>query len=575
MPLWVLKLVAGARFVGAWLDVRSALLLVLCSAVLLFVPIGMLSAQIVVRLPLLHVPTLHEMRQRPLITLRLAALFARGMLAGVIAIPACVAAWLLAAVLAQSPPWLMVALPALIGAIFGVVVHRSWKGLVVFVVSVMCVFLALWCTLLDGAPAASQVASQVASQAAGNAAVPAVTQGVDVKALFVRLQAGNPLRMSTEQRAVLAFTPDELAAVLRWLTQRVDPNATVRVASDHGQHALAWQLSVALPVPYRSYLNASGTTAVRLSGAAPVMPVCSFAIGAVRVRGWLCEQLLLGWYPSRGIAQDALAAPADLLHAVAHLDQLRVDEHGVGVAYRRVAMDDATRRVLQQLLGPGDAVTAAVAAQLLYIQQDLARLQRAPDRFQAVLQNAFRLAQVRSRVGDPVSENQGAILALAIMFGSEEIAAAAGMPRPQNVAETAARIGPLTLLGREDWVKHFLVSAALVQVATAGVSDVAGRVKEQLDARGGSGFSFADLLADRAGARFGEVLSADADTAAKVQHRLVSRYELAAFFPLKSALPEGMQQGQFQSDFGAVGSPQYLAVEAEIARQLAGCDLYR
>ena len=562
MPLWVLKLVASARFVGAWLDVKSAALLVLCSAILLFVPVGVLSAQVVVRLPFLHAKG-----QRPSVTRRLVALFARGVLAGSIAIPACLVVWSVGALLAQSPPWVMVALPALIGAVFGVVVHRSWKGLMVFAGSVLLVGLALWCTLLDGAPASAQ---RMSDAPAAN-----VAQPVDVKALFVRMQAGNPLRIGSGQRAVLTFTPAELAAALRWLTQRVDPNATVYVAADHAQGALRWTLSVALPLPYRSFLNVSATTAVRLSGATPAMPVCHFAIGAVRMRGWLCEQLLLGWYPSRGAAQDALAAPVDLLNAVARLDQLRVDENGAGIAYRRVAMDDATRRVLQQLLGPGDAVTAAVAAQLLYIQQDMARLQRAPDRFQAVLQNAFRLAQVRSRVGDPVSENQAAILALAIMFGSAEVAVAAGMPRPQNVAETAARIGPLTVLGREDWVKHFLVSAALVQVATADVSDVAGRVKEQLDARGGSGFSFADLLADRAGTRFGEALSADAASAEKVQQRLVSRYALSAFFPLTNALPEGLQQAQFQSGYGAVGSPQYRAIEAEIARQLAACDLYR
>ena len=569
MPLWVLKLVASARFVGGWLDVPSALLLVLCTAVLVFVPVGLLSARIVSWLPHLRTQAMRRSLGR-----RCVALLAHGVLAGSIAMLACTVAWLIPALLAPSPPWLMVALPALIGSLGGVVMQRSWKGLAVFVATILAVCVTLWGALLDGTP------MTLPGTSVATTGLPVSAQSVDVKAVIERLKAGNPLRMSTAQRAAVAVTPDELTALLRWLAQRVDPGATVRVAGDRGRHAVDWTVALALPMPVRRHLNVSGTSAVRLIGTTPVMPVCELAIGSVHMSAWLCEQMLLGWYPSGGAAPDALAAPVDLLHAVVHVEQLRVDEYGAGIAYRRVAMDDASRRVFQQLLGPGKAVTAAVAAQLLYVQQDARRLRTAPDRFQAVLQNAFRLAQVRSRVGDPVAENQGAILALGMLFGSEDVAIAAGMPRPQNIAEIAAQIGPLTLLGREDWVKHFLVSAALVQVATSDVSDVAGRVKEQLDARGGSGFSFADLLADRAGTRFGELLSADADAAAMVQRRLVSHYELTDFFPASAysennVLPEGMQQAQFQNDIGGVGGARYRVLEAEIARRLAECDFYR
>ena len=67
---------------------------------------------------------------------------------------------------------------------------------------------------------------------------------------------------------------------------------------------------------------------------------------------------------------------------------------------------------------------------------------------------------------------------------------------------------------------------------------------------GGSGFSFADLLADRAGTDFALAATRDEPTA---------------------DLPEGVPDAQLQSDYGGVGGRRYKQVVDEIERRLAGC----
>ena len=65
-----------------------------------------------------------------------------------------------------------------------------------------------------------------------------------------------------------------------------------------------------------------------------------------------------------------------------------------------------------------------------------------------------------------------------------------------------AVLGEPTMRGRRDLAQHFFVSAHLTASTGAEAAQAAGLAKELVDAQRPSGFSFADLAADRAGARF-------------------------------------------------------------------------
>jgi hypothetical protein len=116
---------------------------------------------------------------------------------------------------------------------------------------------------------------------------------------------------------------------------------------------------------------------------------------------------------------------------------------------------------------------------------------------------------------------------------------------------------------------HFLISAALAAEAGSPLADAIGLYKEVDDSRGGSGFSFNDIGADRAGARFGELASRSPDSARKLARALASGAKESDFMPDVSDLPEFMQEGEFMRRYGGIGGAGYnrmmAAIEARVA----------
>ena len=122
------------------------------------------------------------------------------------------------------------------------------------------------------------------------------------------------------------------------------------------------------------------------------------------------------------------------------------------------------------------------------------------------------------------------------------------------------------------------MSAGLTQLSWAAVSDAAGALKEELDAdteSGGSGFSFSDLLADRAGTLFARVATLDADRARALQDRLEGGFRVDAFFPRADELPEGIPDSVLQYHYGGVGGAEYERVIRRIEKRLERCGAYR
>ena len=563
---------AGSRFAGAPLGPAMTLLLLALLAVALFVPVGWLAVA------LWRPPAVSAAGSIPARHGLLAALWRRpaGVATGVLA---CGLAWCAAAI-AGAAPWLPWLLPAVSGVLVGALAcplapgasllrALCLRGMAIVAALAGVTVIAGWLLL---APTGMQVRP-----------LP-VAPGVDA-ALRARLGELNPLQLEPGRQVVVNLAPAEAQLLLQFLVRRVDAAGRVRVAGEPprgtpgmGRGALGVQASVRLPWPsQRPFVNVSVSAVAGLRDGALVFDRCVLVLGAVTLPHGPCAALLGGWHgaPERVDGRAGPGTQRDDLPRLGALDALQVDGQGAALVYRRLELPEATRRALQRLVGPGDDVVAAVNAQLLNLQQHAPRLQASGDRFRDALQLAFRMARLRSRVGDPVAENQGAILALAMVFGDPDVALAAGLPRSPEVAQLAERIGPAHLWGRVDWGQHYLVSAAFAQVATASLSDVAGLLKEQLDADGGSGFAFTDLLADRAGTAFGRRLAADAATAQRVQARIVDHWRLEDVAPSPAGLPEGLQADAFRARFGAVGSARYRAVEAEIERRLATAALLR
>ncbi|MHB1053150.1 MAG: hypothetical protein ACYCZT_08770 [Thiobacillus sp.] len=125
----------------------------------------------------------------------------------------------------------------------------------------------------------------------------------------------------------------------------------------------------------------------------------------------------------------------------------------------------------------------------------------------------------------------------------------------------------LSLHERRDFAEHFMISAALTVNGSSRMANAIGLIKEEEDATKGSGFSFTDLAANRAGVRLGE--RATAETAARVQQQLATARSDADLLPDFRNLPEFMPQDEFERRFGPVGSPRYQKIIARIDARLA------
>jgi hypothetical protein len=194
-------------------------------------------------------------------------------------------------------------------------------------------------------------------------------------------------------------------------------------------------------------------------------------------------------------------------------------------------------------------------------------------RFGALLQAAF--ASVNGGRGNhtQVESNRAAIIAWGIVAGHPRLARLAGLdPNSQLVQKAAALSAGTSLRGREDWSRHYAVSAALAVLGHPLISDAGGLMKEQLDAlSGGTGFSFGDLAADRAGVRFASAATSSEKSAKAIQTRIQGSYSTDDFFPAALDFPENLSVEQFRHDFGGVGTARYHQEVNKIELLLDGC----
>lgn len=123
---------------------------------------------------------------------------------------------------------------------------------------------------------------------------------------------------------------------------------------------------------------------------------------------------------------------------------------------------------------------------------------------------------------------------------------------------------------------HFLVSAVLAAEGGGRLADAIGIYKEVIDSRDGSGFSFNDIAADRAGTRFGQIAVQDPGRlrAAALQDADAALKE-ADFMPPVDGLPEFMPQAEFQARYGGIGAAPYRRMMAEIEQRVMSRPLLR
>lgn len=172
---------------------------------------------------------------------------------------------------------------------------------------------------------------------------------------------------------------------------------------------------------------------------------------------------------------------------------------------------------------------------------------------------------------DAIIANRDALVVLAAYVGGRKLDAAPGVDA--SVVRPPWR--RLRLRRRGDLAQHYLGSAALAARGGRVVANMAGLTKELNDADGGSGFSFIDMAANRAGVRLAALATGSAAGADYLRRRARAGLAEDDLMPRVADLPEGLQRADFERLYRDTDSYAYRALVAEIDRRIEGLDLFR
>lgn len=279
----------------------------------------------------------------------------------------------------------------------------------------------------------------------------------------------------------------------------------------------------------------------------------SLQVGHLPLPAWLANQAL-----RHGL--DVLPASFDLQLPLDMVEHIGFGAELMHVRYRW--QKDSMARVLSSLWPVAEQQRAQA------YQEHLARWVQTlpggqPVSLATLMPPMFTLAQQRSagQGTQAAAENRAAVLTLALYAVGESWA------RVMPTALYWARPMPLqvTLNGREDFALHFLVSAALALEGGGPLADAIGVYKELSDSRGGSGFSFNDIAADRAGTRFGLLAEQSPE---RLQALMSQGQPESAFMPKVSDLPEFLSEREFLKRYGGVDGSAYRQMMRDIESRL-------
>ncbi|MBI2827101.1 MAG: hypothetical protein HYX69_20720 [Planctomycetia bacterium] len=362
----------------------------------------------------------------------------------------------------------------------------------------------------------------------------------------------------------IRLTEEEVDELLMLVLSRGSDARKAQIVFHDGSADL--DVSLRLPSGGQRYLNVQTSGRAQIEDGELRFSLDRARIGRLTIPSFVLR--LVG--PSLA---SALHADRDLGLVITSIESLRLEAGAIETVFKPGEFSTTVVPAMARRIAGKPDVLSETQDQVRELVAAAPALPRGEERFGAFVRQAFRLARDRSDGGDPALENRAAILALAILLGHERIEPLVGRVMDDSLREQAkGTVGIVTLRERADWTKHFLVSAALALLSNERIGDQIGVIKEAVDAEsGGSGFSFADMAANRAGTRFALAATRDEGSARAMQDRLAASFKIDDVFPPAADLPEGLSAAELRTKYGGMNGPGYRQVEQEIDRRLGEC----
>jgi hypothetical protein len=277
----------------------------------------------------------------------------------------------------------------------------------------------------------------------------------------------------------------------------------------------------------------------------------------------------IGWLPVPPAVVEWLVAAA--MESAGVADQWRIARQAV----RRIAFEPGRATVEIDYIWETSLLERARL--LAFAPEDVAAIRAARYALAGLLDHyATRtrlpltnlLTPLLTQLDGSTRQRRATLLVLAVFLAEKDLGAMlpdiGPWPRPRSVLPT--------LRDRHDSAQHFGISAALAAWAGEPVANAIGLYKEIVDSRDGSGFSFADLAADRAGTRFGQLV---VDEPARLNEALTGGLTEDDLAPVLADLPESLSEKEMTRRFHNRKDPAFQRLSEEIERRLSALPLYR
>lgn len=381
----------------------------------------------------------------------------------------------------------------------------------------------------------------------------------DVKRIKALLKQHDPRRLKQGEIRTLALSERDLNLLLDYSVARtLEINSRVELYPDSAAVSLTYQL----PEKYSgNYLNVSA----RVSQADEVLRIETLELGQISLPGWLLNPVLPLFHAKMLKYSD------EYREVLQTIGEFRLGNEQLVLVYQWQP------ELAAQLKSSGYGLlfSAEDKSRVLAYHNELVRLAKVfPARrvpLEKILPSLFTLASVRSdEQGDPHSENRALLQTLGMYVMGVNV----GRFVEAQIEPVQHRMY-LTVLNRHDLAQHFTVSAALTVSAGSGLANAIGLFKELDDSHDGTGFSFDDLLADRAGVRLAELSTETEQSARVMQQRLRGRLSESDFMPAIDELPPSLMELAFKQRYRDLDSEKYGLVDDEIERRIQLCRLYQ
>ena len=379
---------------------------------------------------------------------------------------------------------------------------------------------------------------------------------------------------SNNQPVLLRMTQNEIDG-LSALSHRAIPQLTSDVVLTDGRGF--FRFSIELPLPrFIRFLNINLTLFTSQTGLA----LDTVYIGSLPIPGnWLITlvELVSNTYIEKSLGSTLLTMVSEVDISPSYLQlNIQVPDYLNNNSQGKTATLIALRDQLA-LFGDVNNIRFYHQSLLNFIDSDVKEKSLA-----VYIAYMFSMTKQRSAIfgtSTAVAENKAALTALVLYFCTDKFELLIGDVSNYSSEQALQRLSlkrSVTLRGRVDIQKHFIYSVALQLFGNSSASDAIGELKEFLDAnKGGSGFSFADLMADRAGTRLAMISTQTNESALLVQERLAKINNESAIIPLLAGLPEEITEEAFEQNYQNIKSPNYIAMLRHIDAQLLQIPLYQ